>query len=182
MLVPKQGFQGANGLCVILSSHHHHHHDPPLDTFYSPEGNRKRVLPLPLTVGTEYFETRESIYKFIRERMDCKLFSPYVLPCPWRGHPHNTGHIAHCSLFLLKIFQRISQLKRNKRRREKREEGRLLLSHLISILQVCMYLSQRIGKAPSQLLISLLIVDAPYIHSTRLCFRLYCHGRCSEAR
>lgn len=42
------------------------------DTYYSPEGDRKRLLPLALRRGLEVFETRREWLAYIFERMHRK--------------------------------------------------------------------------------------------------------------
>jgi hypothetical protein len=68
-----------------LRQHTHTH----TDTYYSPEGDRKRLLPLALRRGLEVFETRREWLTYIFERMHRKskrLSMPPACTCSpaWR--------------------------------------------------------------------------------------------------
>ena len=39
------------------------------DAYYTPEGERKRILALPIEEGREYFETREAFLTYVHEHM-----------------------------------------------------------------------------------------------------------------
>jgi hypothetical protein len=39
------------------------------DAYYTPEGERKRILALPIEEGREYFETREAFLTYVQKHM-----------------------------------------------------------------------------------------------------------------
>jgi hypothetical protein len=42
---------------------------PAADTYYTPDGERKRALPLPIIVGTDFFANKNKTLDFVHEQI-----------------------------------------------------------------------------------------------------------------
>jgi len=59
---------------MLMKYHDHHRHI--LGIVYTPEGVRRRVLPLPVTFGEHFFDSRESAVEYARRELDGESRSP----------------------------------------------------------------------------------------------------------